>query len=87
MGNSACARMHFDVLGDFAFSFFKNYTVKCLDRTMTVRVTLNTYPLKNELTYEGTLFNSVGIWDTVQVPGRILMFWVILLLFFSKTIQ
>ncbi len=22
----------FDVLGDFAFSFFKNYTVKCLDR-------------------------------------------------------
>ncbi len=32
MGNSACARRHFDVLGDFAFSFFKNYTVKCLDR-------------------------------------------------------
>ncbi len=32
MGNSACARTHFDVLGDFALSFFKNYTVKCLDR-------------------------------------------------------
>ncbi len=32
MGNSACAKTHFDVLGDFAFSFFKNYTVKCLDR-------------------------------------------------------
>ncbi len=32
MGNRACARTHFDVLGDFAFSFFKNYTVKCLDR-------------------------------------------------------
>ncbi len=32
MGNSACARTHFDVLGDFAFSFFKNYTVKCLDK-------------------------------------------------------
>ncbi len=32
MGNSACARTQFDVLGDFAFSFFKNYTVKCLDR-------------------------------------------------------
>ncbi len=31
MGNSACARTHFDVLGDFAFSFFKTYTVKCLD--------------------------------------------------------
>ncbi len=30
MGNSACAKRHFDVLGDFAFSFFKNYTVKCL---------------------------------------------------------
>ncbi len=27
--DSACAR-HFDVLGDFALSFFKNYTVKCL---------------------------------------------------------
>ncbi len=32
MGNSACARTHFDVLDDFAFTFFKNYTVKCLDR-------------------------------------------------------
>ncbi len=31
MGNSACARTHFDVLGDFAFSFFQNYTVKCID--------------------------------------------------------
>ncbi len=31
MGNSACARTHFDVLGDFAFSSFKNYAVKCLD--------------------------------------------------------
>ncbi len=30
MGNSACARTHFDVLGDFAFSFLQNYTVKCL---------------------------------------------------------
>ncbi len=32
MGNSACAKRHFDVLGDFAFSFLQNYTVKCLDR-------------------------------------------------------
>ncbi len=32
MGNSACAKTHFDVLGKFAFSFFKNYTVKCIDR-------------------------------------------------------
>ncbi len=32
MGHSACARTHFDVLGDFAFSLFKNNTVKCLDR-------------------------------------------------------
>ncbi len=32
MGNSACAKTHFDVLGEFAFSFFKNYTVKCLDK-------------------------------------------------------
>ncbi len=32
MGNSACARTHFDVVGDFAFSLFKNYTVKCLDK-------------------------------------------------------
>ncbi len=31
MGHSACAKRHFDVLGDFAFSFFKDYTVKCLD--------------------------------------------------------
>ncbi len=31
MGNSACAKRHFDVLGDFAFSFFKDYTVKCLE--------------------------------------------------------
>ncbi len=30
--DSACAKIHFDVLGDFAFSFFKNYTVKCLDK-------------------------------------------------------
>ncbi len=44
MGNSACAKTHLDVcefafsffnthldvVGDFAFSFFKNYTVKCL---------------------------------------------------------
>ncbi len=32
MGHSACARTHFDVLGDFAFSFLQNDTVKCLDR-------------------------------------------------------
>ncbi len=32
MGHSACARTHFDVLGEFAFSLLKNYTVKCLDR-------------------------------------------------------
>ncbi len=32
MGHSACAKRHFDVLGEFAFSFFKNYTVKCLDK-------------------------------------------------------
>ncbi len=32
MGHSACAKRHFDVLGDFAFSFFFNYTVKCIDR-------------------------------------------------------
>ncbi len=30
--DSACAKRHFDVLGDFALSFSKNYTVKCLDR-------------------------------------------------------
>ncbi len=29
--DSACAKTHFDVLGDFALIFFKNYTVKCLD--------------------------------------------------------
>ncbi len=28
MGHSACAKRHFDVLGDFAFRFFKNYTLK-----------------------------------------------------------
>ncbi len=32
MGHSACAKRHFDVLGDFAFSFLLNYTVKCLDK-------------------------------------------------------
>ncbi len=32
MGHSACAKLHFDGLGDFAFSSFKDYTVKCLDR-------------------------------------------------------
>ncbi len=31
MGHSACAKLHFDGLGDFAFSCFKNYTVKCLE--------------------------------------------------------
>ncbi len=31
MGHSASARTHFDVLGDFAFSFLQNYTVICLD--------------------------------------------------------
>ncbi len=47
MGNSACARTHFDVLGDLAYSFGENYIVKCLEKkTVTVRVTLNTYPLK-----------------------------------------
>ncbi len=30
--DSACHKTHFDVLGKFAFSFFKNYTVKCLDK-------------------------------------------------------
>ncbi len=30
MGHSACAKRHFDILGDFAFSSFKHYTVKCL---------------------------------------------------------
>ncbi len=32
MGHSACAKLHFDVLGDFAFSLIKNHTVKCLDK-------------------------------------------------------
>ncbi len=32
MGHGACAKTHFDVLDDFAFSFLQNYTVKCLDR-------------------------------------------------------
>ncbi len=31
MGNSAFTKMYFDIVGDFAFSFFKTYTVKCLD--------------------------------------------------------
>ncbi len=26
MGNSACARTHFDVLGDFAFSFLQGHS-------------------------------------------------------------
>ncbi len=30
MGNSACAKTNFDVVGDFAFSFLQNYTVKCI---------------------------------------------------------
>ncbi len=36
MGNSACARTHFDIVGDFVFSFFKNYTVKCFDNEYSV---------------------------------------------------
>ncbi len=32
MGNSTCARTHFDVVGDFAFSFLQSYSVKYLDR-------------------------------------------------------
>ncbi len=32
MGNSACAKRHFDVLDDFAFSYLQNYTVQCLDK-------------------------------------------------------
>ncbi len=32
MGNSACAKTNFDVVGEFAFSFLQSYTVKCLDR-------------------------------------------------------
>ncbi len=31
MKQSAYAKRHFDVLGDLAFSSFKNYTVKFLD--------------------------------------------------------
>ncbi len=31
MGHSANAKMHFDVVDDFAFIFRQNYTVKCLD--------------------------------------------------------
>ncbi len=47
MGNSACAKTNFDIVGDFAFSFGENYTVNALQKkTVTVRVTLNTYPLK-----------------------------------------
>ncbi len=30
MGHSGRACTHFVVLGDFAFSFLQNYTVKCL---------------------------------------------------------
>ncbi len=32
MGHSACAKRHFDVLGEFAFSFLQNSTVQCLDK-------------------------------------------------------
>ncbi len=32
MGNSACAKTNFDIVGDFAFSFGENYTVKCLEK-------------------------------------------------------
>ncbi len=35
MGNSACARMHFDVLGDFDFIFLQNYTVKFIKKEDT----------------------------------------------------
>ncbi len=31
MGHSANAKMHFDVVGDFAFIFLQNNTVICLD--------------------------------------------------------
>ncbi len=31
MGHSASAKTHFDVVGDSAFIFLQNYTVKCLD--------------------------------------------------------
>ncbi len=47
MGNSACAKRHFDVLGDFAFSSLQNYTVKCLDNEDSDSlVILCTYPLR-----------------------------------------
>ncbi len=89
MGNSACAKTHFDVLGEFAFSFFKNHTVKCIDKENSDSQGHSKYISieKNELTYEGTLFISVGKWDTVHVLRGIWMFWVILLLVLSKTIQ
>ncbi len=32
MGQSTCARTHFDVLGEFAFSFLQKCTVKCLEK-------------------------------------------------------
>ncbi len=31
MGHGAIAKTHFDVVGDFAFIFLKNYTVKLFD--------------------------------------------------------
>ncbi len=31
MGHSANAKMHFDVVGDFAFLFIQNNTVKCIE--------------------------------------------------------
>ncbi len=31
MGHSACAKTHFVVMGNLAFIFRQNYTVKCLD--------------------------------------------------------
>ncbi len=43
--DSASATTHFYVLGDFAFSFLQNCTVKLI-KTMPVRVTLNKYQLK-----------------------------------------
>ncbi len=86
MGNSTCAKRHFDVLGDFAFSFFKNYTVKCLDNKDSDSQGHSVYISieRNELTYEGTLFISVGKWETVHVLRHIWMLWVILLLVFFK---
>ncbi len=69
--------------------FFKNYTVKCLDNEDSDSQGHSVYISneKNELTYEGTLFISVGKWETVHVLRHIWMLWVILLLVFSKTIQ